>query len=80
MKTAKVLRRHVASDAHLDRVEVNGRRGLLVTGQPEPRQVGGTAPRQRARSVLVWAAADKVFAIHGPGDGFAILSMAQSVR
>ena len=61
-------------------VEVNGQRGLLVTGQPEPRPAGSTAPRQRARSVLVWATAEKVFAIHGPGDAFAILSMAQSIR
>jgi hypothetical protein len=61
-------------------VEVNGSRGLLVTGQPGPRPGGSTAPRTRAHSVLVWATADKVFAIHGPGNGIDIVAMAQSIR
>jgi hypothetical protein len=61
-------------------VEVNGSQALLVTGQAEPRAAGSTAPRRRPRSVLVWAAGDKVFGIHGPGSGIDIVAMAQSIR
>ncbi|HXY40294.1 MAG TPA: hypothetical protein VEQ10_11505 [Vicinamibacteria bacterium] len=59
-------------------VEVNGQKGLLVTGQPA--QSAAPGGRVRSRSVLMWATGEKVFAIHGPGGGIDLLAMAQSIR
>ncbi len=61
-------------------VEVNGQKGLLVTSQQRPGQGAEGGRTHSLHSVLVWAAGDKVFAIHGPGGGGDVLAMAQSIR
>ena len=62
-------------------VDVNGARGLLVTSFRRPRE-GADRPRGRGRwqSVLLWSAADEVFALSGPGNGVLVLEMARSIR
>lgn len=62
-------------------VDVAGETGLLVTfvppAQPAP---DGSTPRARQRSLLLWSSSEKAFALSGPGQGFELLDMAQSVR
>jgi hypothetical protein len=62
---------------------VSGHKGLLVTVQPPARTApdGSTRP-SRPHSMLLWSAADKVFALQGPGthDGIELLEMAQSIQ
>lgn len=62
-------------------VEVAGRKGLLVTYLP-PTSPGpnATARPRRQRSLLLWSAAGKAFALMGPGGGMDLLELAQSVR
>lgn len=60
-------------------VEVQGRRGVLVTSREPVRQADGTTRPGRWRSVLLWADEDRVYAIAGPGHGVEILEMAQSL-
>jgi hypothetical protein len=61
-------------------VEVNGRKGLLVSGRrPKTEDPDGTSRPSRWHSVLLWADEDRVYAASGPGHGFELLEMAQSV-
>jgi hypothetical protein len=60
-------------------VEVQGRKGVLVTSRDERRQSDGTTRPGRWRSVLLWADEDRVYALAGPGHGVEILEMAQSL-
>jgi hypothetical protein len=61
-------------------VDVNGRNGLLVSGrQPQTTDGDGTTHRGRWHSVLLWADEDRVYAAAGPGHGFEVLEMAQSI-
>jgi len=62
-------------------VGVAGERGLLVTFTP-PTKPGpdGATRRARQRSLLLWSASDKAYALSGPGGGGELLEMAQSVR
>jgi len=62
-------------------VDVRGRKGLLVSGrQPERTDDDGTKRPGHWQSVLLWADDDRVYAAAGPGHGFEILEMAQSVE
>jgi hypothetical protein len=60
-------------------VEVAGRKGLLVSGRRQKTDEDGTPRRGRWHSVLLWADDDRVYAAAGPGHGFELLEMAQSV-
>jgi hypothetical protein len=60
-------------------VEVQGRKGVLVTAREPDRQVDGETRRGRWRSVLLWADAERVYALGGPGHGVELLEMAQSL-
>jgi hypothetical protein len=61
-------------------VDVQGRKGLLVSGRP-PERTGedGTRRPGRWHSVLLWADDDRVYAAAGPGHGLELLEMAESV-
>jgi hypothetical protein len=61
-------------------VEIQGRKGILVSGRarPEPGQEG-TPRRTRWTSVLLWADDDRVYALAGPGHGIELLEMAGSI-
>ena len=62
-------------------VDVRGRKGLLVTGrQPKGVDPDGTSRPGRWQSVLLWADDDLVYAASGPGHGFEVLEMAQSIE
>jgi hypothetical protein len=62
-------------------VDVSGERGLLVTFAPPTTPApDGSARRARRRSLLLWSAGDKAFALSGPGDGVDLLETAQSIR
>jgi hypothetical protein len=62
-------------------VDVAGERGLLVTFAPPATPApDGSARRTRRRSLLLWSAGDKAFALSGPGDGVDLLETAQSIR
>ena len=65
-------------------VEVNGQRGLLVSTQrrPRPRPTAGqsgAAVRARTR-FWMWSEAGNVYALHGPGNGWQLVEMAQTLR
>ena len=62
-------------------VDVGGRKGLLVSGRPPERTAeDGTKRPRRWHSVLLWADDDRVYAAAGPGHGFEVLEMAQSIE
>lgn len=62
-------------------VDVRGRKGLLVSGrQPKGTDPDGTSRPGRWHSVLLWADDDLVYAASGPGHGFEVLEMAQSIE
>lgn len=62
-------------------VDVAGERGLLVTYTPPTVPApGGATRRARQRTLLLWSANDKAYALSGPGGGSELLEMAQSVR
>ena len=60
-------------------VEVQGRKGVLVTSREPSLKADGTTRPGRWRSVLLWADEDRVYALAGPGHGVEILEMAQSL-
>jgi hypothetical protein len=61
-------------------VDVNGHKGLLVSGRrPGTADPDGTTRPGRWHSVLLWADDDRVYAAAGPGHGFEVLEMAQSI-
>ena len=74
-------------------VEVNGQRGLMVSAQVPPspspegaRQVppspspDGSRRRATRRSVLMWSEGGNVYALHGPGNGWQLVEMAQTLQ
>lgn len=62
-------------------VEVGGRKGLMVSGRrPKSTDPDGTSRPGRWQSVLLWADDDRVYAASGPGHGFELLEMAQSIE
>lgn len=62
-------------------VDVQGGQGLLVSGrEPKTTDPDGTSRPGRWRSVLLWADDDLVYAASGPGRGFELLEMAQSIE
>jgi hypothetical protein len=62
-------------------VDVRGRKGLLVSGRrPKGTDPDGTSRPGRWHSVLLWADDDLVYAASGPGQGFEILEMAESIE
>jgi len=61
-------------------VDVNGRKGLLVSGRRrEETDPDRTSHSGRWHSVLLWADDDRVYAAAGPGHGLEILEMAESI-
>jgi hypothetical protein len=60
-------------------VEVQGRKGVLVTSREARREADGTVKQGRWQSVLLWADEDRVYALGGPGHGVEILEMAESI-
>jgi hypothetical protein len=69
-----------AQGGNFREVDVNGRKGLLVSGrQPDTTDADGTTRRGQWHSVLLWADEDRVYAAAGPGHGFEVLDMAQSI-
>jgi hypothetical protein len=69
-----------AQGGNFREVDVNGRKGLLVSGrQPKTENPDGTTRPGRWHSVLLWADEDRVYAAAGPGHGFEVLEMAQSI-
>jgi hypothetical protein len=62
-------------------VEVNGAKGLLVTAVRKPKPgPDGQVGRGRRMSTLLWSNGARVFAVSGPGDGVAVVHLAQAVR
>lgn len=62
-------------------VDVRGRKGLLVSGRrPKRMDPDGTSRPGHWHSVLLWADDDRVYAAAGPGHGFEVLEMAQSIE
>jgi hypothetical protein len=70
-----------AEGGHFREVEVQGRKGLLVSGRQKPRPgPDGTRRRGGWHSVLLWSDEDRVYAAVGPGHGLEVLEMAQSLE
>ena len=70
-----------AQGGNFREVDVRGRKGLLVSGRrPKTTDSDGTSRPGRWRSVLLWADDDLVYAASGPGRGFELLEMAQSIE
>jgi hypothetical protein len=70
-----------AEGGNFREVEVQGRKGLLVSGRQPPKPgPDGTSPRGRWHSVLLWSDDDRVYAAAGPGHGLEVLEMAQSLE
>jgi hypothetical protein len=69
------------SGADYREVEVRGQRGLLVSS-PAPSSPSPEGARRRAawRSVLMWSEGGNVYALHGPGSGWQIVDMAQTLK
>jgi hypothetical protein len=62
-------------------VDVRGRPGLLVAAQAPARPAPDGPPRRAAwHAVLMWSEDGNVYAIHGPGNGLALLEMAQTLQ
>jgi hypothetical protein len=70
-----------AEGSNFREVEVQGRKGLLVSGRhrPKPGPDGTTRPGSW-NSVLLWADEDRVYAAAGPGHGIEVLQMAESIE
>jgi hypothetical protein len=70
-----------AEGSNFREVEVQGRKGLLVSGRhrakPGP---DGRTRRGSWNSVLLWADDDNVYAAAGPGHGIEVLQMAESIE
>jgi hypothetical protein len=70
-----------AEGGNFREVEVQGRKGLLVSGRHEPKpEADGTRRRGRWHSLLLWSDEDRVYAATGPGHGLEVLEMAQSLE
>ena len=70
-----------AEGSNFREVEVQGGKGLLVSGRHEPKpDADGSRRRGRWRSVLLWSDEDRVYAAAGPGHGLEVLAMAQSLE
>jgi hypothetical protein len=69
-----------AAGGNFREVEVRGRKGLMVTGQPRIKNPDGSTRPGRWRSVLLWADPDRVYAAAGPSHGPEILQMAESIE
>jgi hypothetical protein len=69
-----------AEGGNFREVEVQGRKGLLVSGRSRPKP-GPDGPRRGAwKAVLLWADDDQVYAALGPGHGMEVLQMAESIE
>jgi hypothetical protein len=62
-------------------VEVRGQQGLLVTSQaPTGVSPHGARRRAESRSVLLWSEGGNVYALHGPGSGWQVVGIAQTLQ
>ena len=62
-------------------VEVNGQRGLMVSTKVPPSPSPDGARRRAVwRSVLMWSEGGNVYALHGPGNGWQLVEMAQTLQ
>lgn len=69
------------SGADYREVEVRGQRGLLVTSRaPATTSADGSPRRGSSHSVLMWSESGNVYALHGPGSGWQVADMAQTLR
>jgi hypothetical protein len=69
------------SGADYREVEVNGQRGLMVSTQAPPSpSPDGSRRRAGWRSVLMWSEGGNVYALHGPGNGWQLVEMAQTLQ
>jgi hypothetical protein len=70
-----------AEGSNFREVEVQGRKGLLVSGRHRSRPgPDGTTRRGSWNAVLLWADDDNVYAAAGPGHGIEVLQMAESIE
>jgi len=70
-----------AEGSNFREVEVQGRKGLLVSGRSRPKPgADGTPQRGAWKAVLLWADEDQVYAAFGPGHGMEVLQMADSIE
>jgi hypothetical protein len=69
-----------AQGGNFREVDIRGRKGLLVSSQKPTRTPEGTVKPGRWSAVVLWADGERVYAAVGPGHGFEVLEMAQSVE